>query len=65
MYALVEKLEVSVDVFVGRGTELGSIVVGNAGPRGVVARFDGPQPSLFDGESRGYMEILEKGFDSG
>ena len=62
---MIEQLEMSLDGFVGRGTELGSIVVGNAVPRGVVAIFDGPQPSLFDGESRGYMEIVEKGFDSG
>ena len=55
----------SFDGFVGREIELGGIVVGKAGPRGVVASFDEHQSSWFDGESGIRMGIVDKGFNAG
>ena len=39
-----DKLEVSLDGFVGGGIELGGIVVGKAEPRDIVSSFDVFQP---------------------
>ena len=44
MHALADKLDVSLDGFIGGGIELGVIFIVRAGPRGIVASFYGPQP---------------------
>jgi len=55
---------VAFDGFVGTRTVRGGIGVGETGPGGVIAGFDGGQPGGADRETGSSVEIQDKGLDT-
>ena len=63
--ALLGLREVALDGCVAGWAVLGGVGVGQSGPGGVVAGFDGGKPGRLDGKSGGGVEVADKGADAG
>ena len=55
----------ALDGFVAGWEILGVVGVGEAGPGGVVAGFDGGEPGGLDGKAGGVVEIADESVDAG